>query len=104
MKYRFREVKEETNLDLDILTEIHVRTVKDTATEPIYRLIYTYVADITDAQLANFHLNDEHSEYVWVSQDELKEEAYNSLLPEFREILVIIFTTSPYQNMNCKDG
>ena len=87
----FREVKEETNIDLDKLTEIHVRTFKgNTATEPIYRLIYTYVADITDAQLANFHLNDEHSEYVWVSHHELKDEAYNSLLPEFREILTKI--------------
>jgi len=38
MKYRFREVKEETNIDLDKLAEIQVRTFKDTSTEPIYRL------------------------------------------------------------------
>ena len=87
----FREAKEETNIDLDKLTEIHVRTFSgNTASEPIYRLIYTYVAGITDAQLANFQMNDEHAEYVWVSQDELKDEAYNSLLPEFREILTTI--------------
>jgi len=87
----FREIKEETNLDLDKLTEIHVRTFKgNTATEPIYRLIYTYVADITDAQLANFQINDEHSEYVWVSKEEINDACYNSLLPEFREILVTI--------------
>ncbi len=62
-----------TNLDLDKLTEIHVRTFEgNTVSEQIYRLIYTYVADITDAQLANFQMNDEHSEHVWVSQDELK--------------------------------
>jgi 8-oxo-dGTP pyrophosphatase MutT (NUDIX family) len=88
----FREVKEETNIDVEELTEIHVRTFEgNTASEPIYRLIYTYVADITDAQLANFHLNEEHSEYVWVSQDELNDESYNSLLSEFREILKTIF-------------
>ncbi|MFC6038848.1 NUDIX hydrolase [Paenisporosarcina macmurdoensis] len=88
----YRELKEETNLNLDKLTEIHVRTFEgNTVSEPIYRLIYTYVADITDAQLANFQMNDEHSEYVWVSQDELNDESYNSLLSEFRKILKTIF-------------
>ncbi len=88
----FREVKEETNIEVEELLEIHVRTFEgNTVSEPIYRLIYTYVADITDAQLANFHLNEEHSEYVWVSQDELNDESYNSLLSEFREILKTIF-------------
>ena len=87
----FREVKEETNIDLDHLTEIHVRTFKgNTASKPIYRLIFTYVADITDAQLANFQMNDEHSEYAWVSKEQINDASYNSLLPEFREILVTI--------------
>ena len=88
----FREVKEETNIDVEELTEIHVRTFEgNTVSEPICRLIYTYVADITDAQLANFHLNDEHSEYVWVSKFEINDASYNSLLPEFRGILTTIF-------------
>lgn len=87
----FREVKEETNIDFDKLTEIHVRTFKgNTAIEPIYRLIYTYVADITDEQLANFQMNEEHSEFVWVSKEEINDASYNSLLPEFREILETI--------------
>jgi hypothetical protein len=67
----YRELKEETNLDVEELLENHVRTFEGNAvSEPICRLIFTYVADITDAQLANFHLKDE---------------SYNSLLSEFRE-------------------
>ncbi|MBW9234272.1 NUDIX domain-containing protein, partial [Leptospira santarosai] len=64
-----REVQEETNMGVSNLTEIHVRTFEGhTAKEPIYRLIYTYVADVKEEQLANFQLNDEHSEYIWISK------------------------------------
>ena len=83
-----REVQEETNMAVPDLTEIHVRTFEGhTASEPIYRLIYTYVADVTDAQLPNFQLNDEHSEYVWISKEEIKGTRFDSLLPAFRDIL-----------------
>lgn len=83
-----REVKEETNIEVDELKEIHVRSFEGrTATEPIYRLIFTYIADINDAQLAVVQLNDEHSEFVWASKDEISKSHFNSLLPAFRDIL-----------------
>ncbi|MFC6038845.1 NUDIX hydrolase [Paenisporosarcina macmurdoensis] len=104
----YRELKEETNLDVEKLVENHVRTFEGNAvSKPICQLNFTYVTDITDAQLDNFHSNDQ---------------SYNSLLSEFREILtaifympcsnrsksfymsLIIFTISSYKILNCKDG
>lgn len=83
-----REVKEETNMDLEGLKEIHVRTFEgQTALEPIYRLIYTYVVKVTDQQLKQFQLNDEHSECRWIKKQELIHAEFDSLLPEFRSIL-----------------
>jgi len=84
-----REVKEETNMDLEGLKEIHVRTFEgQTASEPIYRLIYTYVVKVSEHQLKNFQLNDEHSESRWVTRKELHSKDFDSLLPAFRSILL----------------
>ena len=84
-----REVKEETNMDLQGLKEIHVRTFEgQTASEPIYRLIYTYVVKVTEQQLKNFQLNEEHSESRWITRKELHSRDFYSLLPEFRFILL----------------
>ena len=84
-----REVKEETNMDLEGLKEIHVRTFEgQTASEPIYRLIYTYVVNVADQQLKQFQLNDEHSESRWVTREELHSKDFDSLLPAFRSILL----------------
>ncbi|WP_394190077.1 NUDIX hydrolase [Paenisporosarcina quisquiliarum] len=84
-----REVKEETNMDLQGLKEIHVRTFEgQTASEPIYRLLYTYVVNISEQQLKNFQLNEEHSESRWVTREELHSKDFDSLLPAFRSILL----------------
>ena len=84
-----REVKEETNMDLEGLKEIHVRTFEgQTASEPIYRLIYTYVVNVSNQQLKNFQLNDEHSESRWITREELHASDFDSLLPAFRSILL----------------
>lgn len=84
-----REVKEETNMDLEGLKEIHVRTFEgQTASEPIYRLIYTYAVTVSEQQLKNFQLNDEHSESRWVTREELHSKDFDSLLPAFRSILL----------------
>ncbi len=84
-----REVKEETNMDLQGLKEIHVRTFEgQTATEPIYRLIYTNIVKVSEQQLKNFQLNDEHSESRWVTREELNLKEFDSLSPEFRSILL----------------
>lgn len=84
-----REVKEETNMDLEGLKEIHVRTFEgQTASEPIYRLIYTYVVKVTEQQLKNFQLNEEHSKSRWITRKELHSKDFDSLLPEFRSILL----------------
>ena len=84
-----REVKEETNMDLEGLKEIHVRTFeRQTASEPIYRLIYTYMVNVSEQQLKNFQLNEEHSESRWITRKELHSKDFDSLLPEFRSILL----------------
>jgi ADP-ribose pyrophosphatase YjhB (NUDIX family) len=84
-----REVKEETNMDLEGLKEIHVRTFEgQTVSEPIFRLIYTYVVNVSDQQLKNFQLNEEHSESRWVTREELHSKDFDSLLPAFRSILL----------------
>lgn len=84
-----REVNEETNMDLEGLKEIHVRTFEgQTASEPIYRLIYTYVVKVSEQQLKNFQLNDEHSESRWVTREELHDPDFDTLLPAFRSILL----------------
>lgn len=84
-----REVKEETNMDLQGLNEIYVRTFEgQTVSEPIYRLIYTYVVNVSDQQLKNFQLNEEHSESRWVTREELHSKDFDSLLPAFRSILL----------------
>ena len=85
----YRELLEETNIKVVDLKEIHVRTFKgQTETESIFRLIYTYKAIITDDQLGDFRLNEEHTDYAWVTTSEIADSRFDSLLPEFRGILM----------------
>lgn len=84
-----REMKEETNIEVEEVEEIQVRTFEgQTVLEPIYRLIYTYVVKVTEQQLKHFQLNDEHSESRWITREELHSSDFDSLLPEFRSILL----------------
>tara|TARA_Y100000590_G_scaffold307419_1_gene347061 strand:+ start:4821 stop:5249 length:429 start_codon:yes stop_codon:yes gene_type:complete len=81
-----REAKEETSLDVSVKAEIACRTATiKNGDEDAYRLIYTYLVEPTDSE-QEVQIDEEHSEFVWVSKEELVSGKYDSLLPEHLEI------------------
>lgn len=87
-----REVKEETQLDVKILSEIGVRAFRgfNSTGEITYRLVYTYLVDIIGDRKDPI-INEEHSEFCWVSKDELGNYEFSlaneNLKKNIREIL-----------------
>ena len=67
-----RELKEETGIDAQIVKELSCRTATIMSKgEKAYRLFFTYLMTATSPTLPNVQLSDEHSEYAWVSKDDL---------------------------------
>ncbi|GAA5417569.1 metallothiol transferase FosB [Paraliobacillus ryukyuensis] len=86
----YREAKEETNLDVEIIEELAVRNLTSTTAtgEPIYRVLFTYLVKAKHDDLSSFQLNEEHTTYAWVGAEELESETYATLQTSLKEILV----------------
>ncbi len=82
-----REAKEETGLDIAIISEVSCRTSKiKSKGEDAYRLIYTYLVKPTTDDKEQ--INEEHSEFAWVRKDEVAHECFSSLSPNLRDIIM----------------
>lgn len=89
-----REVREETNLEVDSIEELHVRAFKGRkASGDFYRVMFTYLVRPGNGDIRSFRLNDEHTEYAWVGRQELGESRYDSLLPEVRRIVADVLSS-----------
>lgn len=84
-----RECLEETGLKAKVVSELDRRaiTIKKGDKEA-YRLIFTYLMQaVARDPISAVVMNDEHSELVWVTKEELKDEKYNLLESTKRPIL-----------------
>ena len=72
----YREAKEETSLDVEMVKELFVRNLtSETSTgEKYYRVIFTYLVKPKNDDISTLEIDEEHSEYVWVDQGELQSE------------------------------
>ncbi|MEG0307169.1 MAG: NUDIX hydrolase [Clostridium sp.] len=87
----YREAKEETNLNVELIKELNVRAFKSRSTiEDIYRTVYTYLVKAKNNDLTDFTINEEHSEYAWVTKEELLNERFNSLHKNLKSILLSV--------------
>jgi 8-oxo-dGTP diphosphatase len=83
-----REAKEETQLDVEIIEEINVRAFKnvDSSGETSHRLVFTYLVKAKDETKEPI-INEEHSEYCWISPGELNDERFSNMSDDLRKIL-----------------
>lgn len=82
-----RETEEETGVEVKIVRLLAERaTVIKSNGQPAYRNIFTYQTNPVDSHF-KVVLNNEHSEYRWVSSKDLDDKEFSSLLPELREII-----------------
>ncbi|MEG1254598.1 NUDIX hydrolase [Clostridium sp.] len=87
----YREAKEETNLDVELIKELNVRAFKSRSTvEDIYRVMYTYLVKAKNYDLTDFAINEEHSEYAWVTKEELLDERFSSIHKNLKSILISV--------------
>ncbi|MCP4355052.1 MAG: NUDIX hydrolase [Proteobacteria bacterium] len=82
-----REAKEETAFDVKIISELNCRTATiKRGEEDAYRLMYTYLVEPQGEQ--ELILNDEHSEFKWLSKEDLFSEEYKQFLPKHTSIFM----------------
>ena len=75
----YREAKEETNLDVEFIKELDVRTFQSKSTQgDIYRLVYTYLVKPKNECINGLELNNEHSEYIWADKELLRSGKFSS--------------------------
>ena len=86
----YREAKEETSLDVEMVKELFVRNLtSETSTgEKYYRVVFTYLVKPKNNDISTLEIDEEHSEYVWVDRGELQSSRYNSLHNELRNIML----------------
>ncbi len=83
-----REAKEEVQLDVNVLKEIGVRAFKgeDSKGEFTYRLVYTYMVNVIGEHKEPI-IDEEHSEFCWVTKEELDGLKFNTIDETLRRIL-----------------
>ncbi|HLB52604.1 MAG TPA: NUDIX hydrolase [Chlamydiales bacterium] len=82
-----RETLEEVGFAVNIVHFLEERTALiQSKGEPSYRNIFTYLTEAVEKE-PKVVLNGEHSEYKWVSSEELDNTEFNSLLPKLKEII-----------------
>lgn len=87
----YREAKEETNLDVELLRELDVRAVAfQHGGEEIYRLVYTYLVKPRGDVIGSFALNLEHTESVWVTKEELLSGRYPVAHENLLNLLLLV--------------
>lgn len=89
----YREAKEEINLDVCLIQEISVRTLKgfDGDGEPYYRCVFTYLVEPKNNDLSGFKLNNEHSDFAWITKKEVNAKKYESLDNKLKNVLLSAF-------------
>ncbi|WP_127508278.1 NUDIX domain-containing protein [Paenibacillus humicus] len=88
----YREAKEETNLDVVFLEELDQRTFKgESAAGDIFRLVFTYLVVPKPGSLSHLSINEEHSEYTWVSKEDLSNSRYFSIHSTLKRLLFELF-------------
>ena len=82
-----REVLEETNIQLTHVEPLFVRPFQGTTVdgERYYRCIFTYAAHVTHTSM--LQLNDEHSDYAWVTLQQLAAPQYASFDQQLYQII-----------------
>lgn len=82
-----REALEEVGFAINVVRFLEERTALiQSRGEPSYRNIFTYLTEPIEEN-PKVILNEEHSEYRWVSSDELCNPEFSSLLPKLREMI-----------------
>jgi len=82
-----REAKEETAFDVKIISELDCRTaIIKKHDEEAYRLMYTYLVEPQGDQ--ELILNDEHSEFKWLSKEDVYSEEYQQFLPKHTHLFI----------------
>lgn len=85
----YREAKEETNLQVELIKELGVRTLQGESIdgEKYYRCIFTYLVQPKNDNLSTFMINEEHSAFAWVTVGQLEDEAYQSFNKDLKQLL-----------------
>ncbi|MDR2407901.1 MAG: NUDIX hydrolase [Bacteroidales bacterium] len=82
-----RELREETGIENASLIEVNCRTMTIKSNgETAYRLYFTYLVTVSGDVVVI--PNDEHSEFAWVSKEEIFSDKYNSLHPAIKELIL----------------
>jgi 8-oxo-dGTP diphosphatase len=88
-----REAMEEVQMDVNLVKELCVRAFKSFDNEVdrniTYRLVFTFLVEIIGEQEDPI-LNNEHSEFCWVTLDELKNTKFDSMRSSLKKILLDI--------------
>jgi len=87
-----REAMEETKLEVEVVAEVGVRAFKfEHEGKDAFRLVYTYHVRVV-GERSEPEIDDEHSECVWVSSEELDLPEYASLDGQLKECIRNILT------------
>lgn len=82
-----RETHEETKLRVEVIKLLAENAFEiKSGDDRQYRNMFTYLTKPIDSS-QKVELNHEHTEYVWVTKDELRSEKFSSLMPRLREII-----------------
>lgn len=85
----YREAKEETNLEVELIKELGVRAFKGKSVEgEYYRCVFTYLVKPKNGELSSLIIDEEHSEHAWVDKTQLQDEKYNSFDDKLKQLLM----------------
>lgn len=86
-----RETFEETHLQVKMIKMLAEHAFQITSDgQPAYRNMFTYLTHpIDDNQ--EVLLNHEHTEFKWVTKEEIDSETYHSLMPRLKKIIMDVF-------------
>lgn len=86
----YREAKEETNLEVELVKELSVRNFSGTTAtgEKYFRVVFTYLVKPKNDDISTLKIDQEHYEFAWVDKTELQNDKYDSLLEELRTIIL----------------
>lgn len=85
-----RETLEETQLAVRVVRLLaeNAFTIQDGSSQA-YRNMFTYLTEpIDQSEIPQVILNEEHTEYQWVSKDQLETAEYSSLMPRLKQIIM----------------
>lgn len=87
-----RELKEESGIDGHVLKELSCRagTILSKG-EKAYRLFFTYLVEANNkAEPPQVRLSEEHSDFVWVTAQDLDNPKFAGMRPDLKEMIVSV--------------